>query len=118
MRVANSIKVSFLKGMEFETTWKAGKLDETNRLSAALKCSKQEGSSRCGGVAIRNDTFYDLHKNASKFARTKGGRAETLLAISNNWQPPATFFDGEHMEHAYVQTGQQYHQFKEGLLRT
>lgn len=42
MRVANDIKVSFLKGMEFETTWKAAKLDEAIRLSDGLKCSKQK----------------------------------------------------------------------------
>jgi hypothetical protein len=54
-------------------------------------------------LAICMYASYDLSENVSKLVLAKGGCPKAVLAIPNDRKPPTTFFNGQHMEHAYAQ---------------
>ncbi len=86
------------------STRKAAQLNNAKERRAAVKSSELEGSNHRGPAwrGVCSYAFYDLDENVSEFSCVNGGGAETVFTISKNWQPPTTFFNGQHIEHAYT----------------
>src|SRR5882724_1153952 len=86
------------------STRKAAQLNNAKERGVAVKCPELERSNHrgCARRGVCNYTFYDLDKNASEFTCPNGRGTETVFTISNNRQPPTTFFNGQHIEHAYT----------------
>jgi hypothetical protein len=85
---------------------------------SSLECSEL-GSSRYGppkcGLCMY--ASYDLGKDVSKLIRAKRGSPQAVLAICERREATNSFFNEKHLEHAYSQTRQQIHHFRQALVR-
>jgi hypothetical protein len=53
-------------------------------------------------VCTSDYVFNDLGENPTELICVKSWRAETVLAIAKNGQPPAVIFNGQHVKHSYM----------------
>ena len=89
----------------------------TNLEPSSLKCSEL-GSSRYGPPKCGLCMYASyLGKNVSKLIRAKRGSPQEFSPFANDGKLPTAFFNEKHLEHAYSQTRQQIHHFRQALVR-